>query len=43
MVAPSPVDPDLIWVGTDEGDVQLTRSAGGEWESMRRRIDSRKS
>ena len=39
VIAPSPVDPDLIWVGTDEGDVQLTRSAGGEWESVRRRID----
>ena len=39
VIAPSPVDRDVIWVGTDEGDVQLTRSAGGEWESVRRRID----
>ena len=38
VIAPSPVDRDVIWVGTDEGDVQLTRSAGGEWESVRRRI-----
>jgi len=39
VVAPSLVDPDLIWVGTDEGDVHFTRSAGGEWESVRSRID----
>ena len=39
VIAPSPVDRDVIWVGTDEGDVQVTRSAGGEWESVRRRID----
>ena len=38
VIAPSPVDRDVIWVGTDEGDVQVTRSAGGEWESVRRRI-----
>ena len=38
VIAPSPIDRDVIWVGTDEGDVQLTRSAGGEWESVRRRI-----
>ena len=39
VIAPSPIDRDVIWVGTDEGDVQVTRSAGGEWESVRRRID----
>ena len=39
VIAPSPLDRDVIWVGTDEGDVQVTRSAGGEWESVRSRID----
>jgi photosystem II stability/assembly factor-like uncharacterized protein len=39
VIAPSPIDRDVIWIGTDEGDVQVTRSAGGEWESVRRRID----
>ena len=39
VIAPSPLDRDVIWVGTDEGDVQLTRSAGGEWESLRQQID----
>jgi photosystem II stability/assembly factor-like uncharacterized protein len=38
VIAPSPIDRDVIWVGTDEGDVQVTRSAGGEWESVRHRI-----
>ena len=38
VIAPSPIDRDVIWVGTDEGDVQVTRSGGGEWESVRRRI-----
>jgi hypothetical protein len=38
VIAPSPLDRDVIWVGTDEGDVEVTRSAGGEWESVRRRI-----
>ena len=38
VIAPSPLDRDVIWVGTDEGDVQVTRSAGGEWESVRGRI-----
>jgi photosystem II stability/assembly factor-like uncharacterized protein len=38
VIAPSPLDRDVIWVGTDEGDVHLTQSAGGEWESVRRRI-----
>ena len=38
-IAPSSLDRDVIWVGTDEGDVLVTRSAGGEWQSVRNRID----
>ena len=38
VIAPSPLDRDVIWVGTDEGDVHVTLSAGGEWESVRSRI-----
>lgn len=33
-IAPSPLDPDVIWVGTDDGNVQLTRAGGGQWENM---------
>jgi photosystem II stability/assembly factor-like uncharacterized protein len=39
-IAPSPVEDELIWVGSDDGLVHLTRSSGGEWvevgERMRR-------
>jgi photosystem II stability/assembly factor-like uncharacterized protein len=30
----SPVQKDLIWVGTDDGLVQLTRDAGQDWENV---------
>ncbi|UCG88893.1 MAG: hypothetical protein JSW71_10290, partial [Gemmatimonadota bacterium] len=33
-IAPSPVERGLIWVGTDDGNVQLTRDGGGSWENM---------
>lgn len=31
-IAPSPVEEGVIWVGTDDGNVQLTRDAGKNWE-----------
>ena len=34
-IAPSPVTPDVIWVGTDDGNVQLTRDGGRTWSNMR--------
>jgi photosystem II stability/assembly factor-like uncharacterized protein len=37
-IAPSPVEKELIWVGTDDGRVHLTRSGGGYWEDVGRRI-----
>ncbi|HEX3704780.1 MAG TPA: hypothetical protein VHU82_15735, partial [Vicinamibacterales bacterium] len=30
-IAPSPVDPNVIWVGTDDGNVQVTRDGGKSW------------
>jgi len=30
-VAPSPVERGVIWVGTDDGNVQLTKDAGKNW------------
>jgi len=30
-IAPSPLDPNLIWVGTDDGNVQVTRDGGKTW------------
>ncbi|MGW8268203.1 MAG: hypothetical protein ACWGSQ_17690, partial [Longimicrobiales bacterium] len=37
-IAPSPAEKELIWVGTDDGRVHLTRSGGGYWEDVGRRI-----
>jgi photosystem II stability/assembly factor-like uncharacterized protein len=31
-IAPSPLKEGVIWVGTDDGNVQLTRDAGKTWE-----------
>jgi photosystem II stability/assembly factor-like uncharacterized protein len=37
-IAPSAVEEELIWVGTDDGRVHLTRSGGGHWEDVGQRI-----
>ncbi|MBE0461671.1 MAG: hypothetical protein IBX60_08570 [Candidatus Aminicenantes bacterium] len=31
-IAPSPVKEGIIWVGTDDGNIQLTRDGGKTWE-----------
>ena len=33
-IAPSPIDPGVIWVGTDDGLVQLTRDGGAHWTNV---------
>jgi photosystem II stability/assembly factor-like uncharacterized protein len=33
-IAPSPVDRNVIWVGTDDGRVQVTRDGGATWTSV---------
>jgi photosystem II stability/assembly factor-like uncharacterized protein len=30
----SPVDPKVIWVGTDDGNVQVTRDGGAHWTNV---------
>ncbi len=30
-IGPSPVDPGVIWAGTDDGNVQVTRDGGKTW------------
>jgi photosystem II stability/assembly factor-like uncharacterized protein len=37
-IAPSPVERGVIWVGTDDGNVQLTRNGGAEWNNVVGRI-----
>ncbi|HEX6833661.1 MAG TPA: hypothetical protein VF132_09010, partial [Rudaea sp.] len=33
-ISESPKNAKLIWVGTDDGNVQLTRDGGGHWENV---------
>ena len=37
-ISESPLDGKLIWVGTDDGNVQLTRDGGAHWTDLTRRI-----
>jgi photosystem II stability/assembly factor-like uncharacterized protein len=37
-IAESPLVPGLIWVGTDDGNVQLTRDGGKTWVDVRRNL-----
>jgi photosystem II stability/assembly factor-like uncharacterized protein len=37
-IAPSPLADGTIWVTTDDGNVQLSRDAGGSWTNLRPRI-----
>ncbi len=36
-IAPSPLEPGVLWVGTDDGRVHITRDGGASWK----RIDSK--
>ncbi len=37
-ICESPKNPDVIWVGTDDGLVQLSRDAGKSWTSVGKKI-----
>jgi photosystem II stability/assembly factor-like uncharacterized protein len=37
-VAESPLTPGVIWVGTDDGNVQLTRNNGATWTNVRANV-----
>jgi len=37
-VAESPLVPGILWVGTDDGNVQLSRDGGRTWTNLRSRI-----
>jgi photosystem II stability/assembly factor-like uncharacterized protein len=37
-IAPSPVQNGVIWVGTDDGKVQLTKNGGGTWKDLSAKI-----
>lgn len=38
-IAPSPVERGVIWVGTDDGNVQLTRDDGESWTNFADEMD----
>jgi len=37
-IGPSPLEAGVIWVGTDDGNVQLTRDGGATWTNLRDRV-----
>lgn len=37
-ISENPRDPKLIWVGTDDGNVQITRDGGAHWTNVIRNI-----
>lgn len=37
-IAPSPVQRDVVWVGTDDGRVHVTRDGGTSWRSVENRL-----
>jgi photosystem II stability/assembly factor-like uncharacterized protein len=37
-IAPSPADRQVIWVGTDDGNLQLTRDGGKTWTNLIARL-----
>ncbi len=37
-IAPSPMDANVIWVGTDDGNVQITRDGGKTWTNVVKNI-----
>jgi photosystem II stability/assembly factor-like uncharacterized protein len=41
-IAPSPVQEGVIWVGTDDGNLQLTRDGGQNWELVSEELTSGK-
>ncbi|MGB2764899.1 MAG: hypothetical protein WBC02_12965 [Candidatus Aminicenantaceae bacterium] len=37
-ISESPITPGLIWVGTDDGNVQITQDSGVNWENVRSNV-----
>ncbi|TAD82067.1 MAG: hypothetical protein EAY75_16765 [Bacteroidetes bacterium] len=37
-IEPSKTEPDMLWVGTDDGQVQMTRDGGERWENVTKNI-----
>ena len=37
-IAESPLDPEVLWVGTDDGNIQLSRDGGRGWHEVGRNV-----
>lgn len=37
-IAPSPVDKNVVWVGTDDGNLQLTTDGGKSWTNQNKKL-----
>ncbi len=37
-IDPSPIDSNVIWVGTDDGNVQVTRDGGDTWQNTSKNL-----
>lgn len=37
-ISESPLTPGLLWVGTDDGNVQVTRNGGASWTNVRENV-----
>ncbi|MFP4623599.1 MAG: WD40/YVTN/BNR-like repeat-containing protein [Gemmatimonadota bacterium] len=38
-IAESPLDPAILWVGTDDGNIQLSRDGGESWSNVAGNVD----
>lgn len=38
-IAESPLNPDILWVGTDDGNIQVSRDGGKTWNEVASNID----
>lgn len=37
-ISESPITPGLIWIGTDDGNVQVTQNGGNTWTNVRKNV-----
>ncbi len=38
-ISPSPLDKNVLWVGTDDGNIQLSRDGGNKWNNLSLKIE----
>jgi photosystem II stability/assembly factor-like uncharacterized protein len=37
-IAPSPIDPQVVWVGSDDGRIHVSRDGGKQWQSVEKQL-----